>query len=240
MDQPFYIKNYCHIKEEAIQLDGDVLFKMVSPDLASFLKSAYQHFEIDYSKFFKMDRLSKLAFMAAEVLLKTPATSFEKAYLGKASREKSAFSKPSEGDTSSGESSSIESSPENQNTAIVLSNRASSLDTDRKYQESISDLHNFYPSPAVFVYTLPNICIGEISIRHRLRSENSFFIFDAFNAGFLKDYAESLLDTGKADEVLCGWVDVDENHYEAFLYLVSPTGNIPHTEQEITELYQTP
>lgn len=169
------------------------------------MKSAYTHLELAYPKFFKMDRLSKLAFIAAEVLLGHP-----------------------------------NSSRENRNMAVVLSNRASSLDTDRKYQQSISDVHNFYPSPAVFVYTLPSICIGEISIRHKLCSENSFFIFDAFNPGFLKDYSESLLRTAKADEVLCGWVDVDEDRYEAFLYFVSPTGNRWHTEQQLTKLYSTP
>ena len=205
LNKTLHITTYCHIKEETISLDGNILFENTSGDFAGFMKSAYTHFKTDYPKFFKMDRLSKLAFLAAEVLLEHPDTS-----------------------------------QENRNMAVVLSNRASSLDTDRKYQDSISDEHNFYPSPAVFVYTLPNICIGEISIRHRLRSENSFFIFDGFNPGFLKEYSENLLHTDKADEVLCGWVDVDKDSYEAFLYLVSPTGNRQHTEQQLTKLYSTP
>jgi len=218
-----YIKTYCHIKNNAISLDGNILFEKTSPDFASFIKLAYTHFEVHYPKFFKMDRLSKLAFMAAEVLLRTPRTSEELKARARSQELKAQTS-----------------SPENQNIAVVLSNRASSLDTDRKYQESISDEDNFYPSPAVFVYTLPNICIGEISIRHKMHSENSFFIFDAFNPGFLKDYSESLLQTDKADEVLCGWVDVDEDRYEAFLYLVSSSGNRLHTEQQLTKLYLTP
>nr|WP_091864905.1 3-oxoacyl-ACP synthase [Pricia antarctica] len=205
LNKTSHISTYCHITENAVSLDGNLLFKNTSGDFAMFMKSAYKHFEIDYPKFFKMDRLSKLAVLAAEVLLGHPNTS-----------------------------------KENRNMAVVLSNKASSLDTDRKYQESISDAHNFYPSPAVFVYTLPNICIGEISIRHNLRSENSFFIFDTFNPGFLKDYSESLLHSDKADEVLCGWVDVDEDSYEAFLYLVSSTGNHLHNEQQLTKLYRTP
>jgi len=49
-----------------------------------------------------------------------------------------------------------------EDTALVFSNRASSLDTDRKHQLSIKDRKDFYPSPAVFVYTLPNIIMGEI------------------------------------------------------------------------------
>lgn len=210
-----------------------MLFEGTSPDLSGFLKAAYQHFETDYPKFFKMDRLSKLAFMAVEVLLEA-ANASEKNRTTFQEMQKTSHTnqKPSQ--------TPQKISQENRKMAIVLSNRASSLDTDRKYQESISDLDNFYPSPAVFVYTLPNICIGEISIRHRLRSENSFFIFEAFNPGFLKDYADSLLQHEKADEVLCGWVDVDEDAYEAFLYIVSRTGSYPHTEQQLTELYLTP
>lgn len=123
--------------------------------------------------------------------------------------------------------------------AVVLSNRASSLDTDRKHQESINDPNNFYPSPAVFVYTLPNICIGEISIRHKLHSENSFFIFDQFNSEYLCDYSNSLLNDKKADEVLCGWAEVDKDSYEAFLYVVSSKGDYDHTKEEITRLYYT-
>lgn len=127
---------------------------------------------------------------------------------------------------------------EDNNIAVVLSNKASSLDTDRKHQESIADDANFYPSPAVFVYTLPNICIGEISIKHRLFSENSFFIFETFNAEHLFDYAEVLINSNKAHKVLCGWVDVDVKGYEAFMYLVSPEETeMTHTTKEITRLY---
>ena len=124
-----------------------------------------------------------------------------------------------------------------QNIAIVFSNKASSLDTDRRHQDSISDAENYFPSPAVFVYTLPNICIGEISIRHRLFSENSFFIFDHFNADYLLSYTRSLLETNKAESVLCGWVEYDTGSYEAFLYLVGEKGTIQHSKEEILRLY---
>ena len=197
----YRIESYCHIKEGYVSLNSEVIYKNASPEFSGFIKSAYQHFEIKYSKFFKMDNLSKLAFMAAEVLMQSKFVA------------------------------------KNENTAIVLSNRASSLDTDRKHQESIADNTNFYPSPAVFVYTLPNICIGEISIRHKLLSENSFFIFDAFNAAYLKDYSTGLLNTKKAEKVLCGWVDYDDDNYEAFLYIVSNTGSRSNKQEEITRLY---
>ncbi|SHI61565.1 3-oxoacyl-ACP synthase [Pseudozobellia thermophila] len=205
MNTDYFIEGYCHIKNNRVLLNGEPLFTEKKPDFASFIKSVYQHFETDYPKFFKMDKLSKLAFMAADVLLKNSGRPVN----------------------------------EEENMAVVLSNRASSLDTDRRYQESIDDPDNFYPSPAVFVYTLPNICIGEISIRHKLYSENSFFIFDKFNADHLWHYSKSLINHKKADAVLCGWVDVEGDDYDAFLYIVSPKGDDKHKIEEITRLYFT-
>lgn len=204
MPKTFHIERFCHIKNNTVSLNGEPLFEMASEEFSVFIKAAYKDLDTNYSKFFKMDNLSKLAFLAADVLLQE--------------------------DTSLSE--------EEQNIAIVLSNNASSLDTDRKHQASISDPENYYPSPAVFVYTLPNICIGEISIKHKLFSENSFFIFESFSANLLKEYAESLLNTHKAEKVLCGWVNFDGDHYEAFLYLVSTKGTIVHNNDEITRLYR--
>ena len=185
-------------------MNGDLLFKDESEEFPTFIKSAYKFLKTDYSKFFKMDNLSKLSFLAADVLLKNENLNDEE-----------------------------------NNIALIFSNRASSLDTDRKHQAAIENIEEYFPSPAVFVYTLPNICLGEISIKHRLYSENSFFIFDRFNAEHLQLYANSLLQSGKAEKVLCGWVDFDENSYEAFLYLVEKQGEIEHNTEEITTLYNT-
>ncbi|PNQ74650.1 3-oxoacyl-ACP synthase [Hanstruepera neustonica] len=206
MNTDFYIKSYCRIKDNTVSLNDSVLFNDASKSFIDFIKSAYKNQNTKYPKFFKMDNLSKLAFLAADVLLKNENLKLEN----------------------------------DNNIAIVFSNRASSLDTDRKHQESIQNKESYYPSPAVFVYTLPNICIGEISIKYKLYSENSFFIFDNFNASHLLTYSNSLLSSNKAHEVLCGWVEFDgENNYEAFLYLVSKTGTIKHTEQNIITLYNT-
>ncbi|WP_339713617.1 3-oxoacyl-ACP synthase [uncultured Kriegella sp.] len=196
------ITSYCHIKNNEVSLNGALLFKGENP-FKSFIKSAYQYFDTDYPKFFKMDNLSKLAFMAGDVLLKHENISPER----------------------------------KENIAVVFSNRASSLDTDRKHQESIQDITAYYPSPAVFVYTLPNICIGEISIKYKLYSENSFFIFDAFNPDYLFEYSTSILAGDKAEKVLCGWIDFDKGNYEAFLYLVSQEGRFIHSTEEIKRLY---
>jgi len=206
VEKKLYIQSYSHIKNNRIFLNGTEIYENKNVDFSTFMKSAYKDFDINYSKFFKMDRLSKLAFLAADILLNHEKTLFEK----------------------------------EENIAIVLSNRASSLDTDRKHQTSIKNQENYFPSPAVFVYTLPNICIGEISIRHKLYSENSFFIFDSFNPDYLFDYSNNLLQTNKAKKALCGWVELDNGQYEAFLYLVEEKGAIEHSIEEINRLYKRP
>ncbi len=198
MENKTYIHSFCTIQHNQIVLNGESIFKTETTDFNDFSKKAYQNFEINYPKFFKMDNLSKLAFLGSELLLKTV----------------------------------IDPLIEN-NIALLFANKSSSLDTDVKYQESISDPESYFPSPAVFVYTLPNICLGEISIKHQLKSENSFFIFDAFNSEFMMNYANILLNTKKADKVLCGWVEYFNEEYKAFLYLVIDEGKIEHNKKEI-------
>ena len=149
-----------------------------------------------------MDNLSKLAFLTAELLLK----------------------------------SEISEEQEN-NIALVFANKSSSLDTDVKYQDSIVDSENYFPSPAVFVYTLPNICIGEISIKHQLKSENTFFIFDSFDSEFMTNYSNLLLNTNKAEKVLCGWVEYYNEEYKAFLYIVDKEGSIENNKINIETVY---
>ena len=121
--------------------------------------------------------------------------------------------------------------------AIVFSNQSASLDTDVKYQNSIQNKEEYFPSPAVFVYTLPNICIGEISIKHQLKSENAFFVFDSFNASFLENYANQLIQSNKAEKVLCGWVEIYQENYKSFVYLVEKQGEVVHNEKNTNLLY---
>jgi hypothetical protein len=102
--------------------------------------------------------------------------------------------------------------------AIVLSNAASSLETDRVHQHSIDDKSNYFPSPAVFVYTLPNITIGELAIRHKITGENAFFVSEQFDADLLVNYTETLFQNG-TEAAIVGWVEVDGANFEAFIFL---------------------
>lgn len=179
--------NTCEIKHNSIIHNGETLFHSGEMPFADFAKRALKTLEIDYPKFFKMDSLSKLAFLLAEVLLS--------------------------------------SLPEEvrQETALVFANKSASLDTDLKHQASIAQTEAYYPSPAVFVYTLPNICLGEISLRHHLHTESSFFIFENYQQAspFLHRYAQTLIAQGIAPRVFTAWVEILGEDYQAIGYLHS-------------------
>jgi hypothetical protein len=124
--------------------------------------------------------------------------------------------------------------------AIIIANSASSLEIDTEHQTTIADKNNYFPSPAVFVYTLPNILIGEIAIRNSIKGENTFFIFDKFDADFMSSYINSLLNTNKAQCCIVGWVDFFENKYESFLYTVEKQAGllkIEHSSEQFKKLY---
>lgn len=95
--------------------------------------------------------------------------------------------------------------------AIVLMNSASSLDDDRQYQTTIADADNYYPSPAVFVYTLANIVTGEIAIRHKIGGESSFYVFQSYNEEQLDALiAQTFHANPELTHIVCGWVDYDQ------------------------------
>lgn len=198
-----YITQICQIEAGNLFKNNELLFSAEdkTTSLSSFLKSIYQKKQIDYPKFYKMDDLSKLAFIGAACLL-----------------ENQVFEQP------------------NHDIALVLSNANGSLDTDQKHVKTIENPDAYYPSPAIFVYTLANICLAEISIYHQLQSENAFFISEKFEATNMLDYTHYLLQSGKAKKVINGWVDCLDENYKLAFYLVEKQGKIPHTIENINQL----
>lgn len=126
---------------------------------------------------------------------------------------------------------------QNSDTALFFSNKSSSWISDDLHAKSIFN-EPYIPSPAVFVYTLPNIVLGEISIRNQLLSENLFLIFEQFSAENYYHYTTELLQNKHAEMVLCGWVEITENQWDVFVYLVGKNGKTKHTIENINNLYQ--
>ena len=171
-----------------VQKDGKPLFENTVPQGAAFLLSVYQHFGFNYPKFYKMDNLAKLGWLAAEILLKDnfKRENYQAEWVG-----------------------------------LVFANKNSSLDDDIKYWESVKEI----ASPSLFVYTLPNIVIGEICIRNGFKGEHTFFIQEKFDANFIIQQVNYLLDNDILDSCICGWVDFLEQDFKAVLFLVEKRAN---------------
>jgi len=199
-----YITASCVISDHVVYKDEKPVFEDKYAGLPGFLLAIYHHFGIKYPKFYKMDNLSKLGLLAAEVLL-NEGFNPEKY-------------KPEE-------------------MGIVLSNASSSLDTDLKYFETTKSI----ASPSLFVYTLPNIVIGEICIKNHFKGENAFFVFEQFDANFTEQYVNNLVNNNILQACICGWVELLEENYKAALFLVEKTGisrSIPFTTENILKIYQ--
>lgn len=197
------ITGYTRIKDKCFIRDGKILFNDDVFLLDDWLARAYSSLEIDYPRFYKMDHLSKLGFLASELLVKDGALLKYR----------------------------------NEAVAIILANKHASLDTDKRY----SAVSKTVPSPALFVYTLPNIVTGEIAIRHGLKGENAFFVSESFEPETLKEYVQQVLNQPFVSACVAGWVDVMDEHHDVLLYLVEKQSrglNLPHTAEQLNLLYR--
>ena len=93
---------------------------------------------------------------------------------------------------------------DSKDTAIVLANSTSTMETDMEHQLNIESGETNRISPAVFVYTLPNIAIGQLCIKYGIKGDNSFFLRKK-NDNFAEDYSRMLIEQGYAKAVICGW-----------------------------------
>lgn len=139
------------------------------------LVELYRRYVKDYPKFFKMDTLSRLGFIAAEMVLQD---------------------QPVE--------------------AVILASRSASIKNDTDYLATITG-ENYYPSPALFVYTLPNIVTGEIAIRHHIQGETSCYILEK------PEQLEPVIlsQINRQSPVLAGWCECSgPNTFNAKLQII--------------------
>lgn len=112
--------------------------------------------------------------------------------------------------------------PEKENSAIILFNRSGSLVADRNYQQTIQSDENYFPSPALFVYTLANIVTGEIAIRHKIYGESSFYILDKEDEHEMDTIVADAYLTSNPTFILTGWIEYDDDrHFKANMKLIT-------------------
>lgn len=172
-----------HILPDGVTLDGRPL--PVQSQGAGLLSEIYRKYVGDYPKYHKMDALSRLAFLATELLL------------------------------------SRSDVPQDSGRATILFNRTSSVVADRCHLGSIAKPGEFYPSPSVFLGTLPNIATGEIAIRYGYIGETSLYITDFRDEALMKKVVSSSFSLGGFRSLICGFVDCDRgDSFEADLKIL--------------------
>ena len=183
-----YIRSYCRIFPKRVLLNGKVYFesKDVHCSTHDFFSAVNERLGADYRKFYKMDVLSKLGFLASELLM-----------------------------------TGIDKETPKEDMGIALFNRSSSSETDNRYQKTIRNKDDFFPSPAEFVYTLPNIVTGEIAIRNKIYGETAFYVMPDFQADTLCATIENMINFAGMKQVLAGWTEVDAftGEYSGFMVL---------------------
>jgi len=166
----------------------------------------YRSLQVDYPKFFKMDDLSKLGFLASEMIFKEDENRFT----------------PCE------------------NVAVICFNRSSSLDIDTQYQASICDNESYFPSPSLFVYTLPNIVTGEIAIRNKLFGETFSYICKKFDARQIAGAVKNAFCDKTTTAVLAAWIECFEEKREVLMVLVEGgNGDVKFLETRLDLLYHS-
>lgn len=204
MASDLYITQFVRVVHDQVQNNNRIIFEKPSVPLDTFLTDWYIQLGSNYPKFFKMDRQSKLGFLATEILLDHRQLSGE-------------YSSESVG--------------------IILSNAQASLDTDQRYFESAKT----FPSPGLFVYTLPNIVAGEISIRHKIKGETAFFVSASFDAEWMASYVSLVMTNPTTQACIAGWVDIKDQQADVLLYLTEKKkekGSLVHNSAILDRLYK--
>jgi 3-oxoacyl-[acyl-carrier-protein] synthase-1 len=179
--KPLYVRNTARITHRSVSVNEKDL--PVSAGDGRFLAAVYRTLGIDYPKFFKMDHLSKLGFLASELLLREDTPRFVP----------------------------------RADCAVICFNRSSSLDTDTLYQATIRQGEDYFPSPSLFVYTLPNIVTAEIAIRNKLYGETSFYICKEFHAQQIFRTVNHTFADPSVRSALAGWTEYGSGRCEAFM-----------------------
>jgi 3-oxoacyl-[acyl-carrier-protein] synthase-1 len=173
-----------HLTERSLTVDGEE--QTVEGCGMDMLKWLYHNRVGDYPKYYKMDPMTKLGFLASELLL------------------------AAEGG---------ERFAERTDRAVVIVGRSSSICADRLYQQTIQDADNYFPSPAAFIYTLPNIVAGEIAIRNIYRNETLYVAHESAD-GVIPLMTQMLTAPG-VESVVGGWVEMeDTGSFDATLYII--------------------
>jgi len=98
--------------------------------------------------------------------------------------------------------------------------RSASVCADRAYQETIRSAEEFFPSPAAFIYTLPNIVTGEIAMRNHYHGETTYLLQET--PADVRRLLTQVLRAPGTHSVLGGWIDIaNTDTFSANMYIIN-------------------
>lgn len=104
--------------------------------------------------------------------------------------------------------------------AMVIFTLNGSVLADRKHLSTFCNPDEFYPSPAVFINTLPNVVLGEIAARNNIKGETTVVMLPERNEEFMNTIIEATQSQTTPQALICGWVDCEaEDKYCADIKL---------------------
>jgi hypothetical protein len=119
-------------------------------------------------------------------------------------------------------------------TAVAFFTGTGCLDVDQRYRESMAAI----PSPALFVYTLPNIMLGEVCIRHGFKGEQICMVQPGPDFNEICFYVSDMLAQTGMEACLCGWADASGSAADVcFFWVTKAPGNTAFTAANMKRLY---
>lgn len=104
--------------------------------------------------------------------------------------------------------------------AVLVFSREGCVANDRHYAESMKD----FPSPALFVYTLPNIVSGEIAIRNKWGGESSAYVLESYDEARIWELVRQAFQDKCTKSALVAWIDcISDNDFVTNAWLVNKT-----------------
>lgn len=97
---------------------------------------------------------------------------------------------------------------------LFFGNSSSSLESDIRHVAVIGAEDDLKASPAIFVYTLPNVVLGEICIKNKFKGENTFFVFNPSEKSNATDTLLHNASLSGMELVVAGWCDLIGDKYD--------------------------
>lgn len=102
--------------------------------------------------------------------------------------------------------------------AVLVFSREGCVANDRHYAATMAD----FPSPALFVYTLPNIVTGEIAIRNKYAGETSAYVLETYDGAQLWALVREAFQDCSTQSAVVAWIDCpSDTEWQADAWLVT-------------------